>query len=276
MTVVYSGASDERDHWEQGLLKRFRENPEALRLAEEAGLRAEHFQYEVNAEAFLDFKQRRHPGKGRPIDECERVGLVGEVLGLMGITGEGSYGAAPDRTTPRGQHDTKRNAAKAKPAAPASDRQTRQGNSARRPSTEAREPEGQNHGAKRITWFFKHVLLARDLSPFEVRVAGALVGFVNRKSGATFVSQRKLAGLLGASLRQVQRALDALVAKGYLAKNEQHGPGRSNLYRLTLPAKAPAEATADEDEPKPVAESAPSEMDDSYKDLPGGDDEIPF
>jgi biotin operon repressor len=104
----------------------------------------------------------------------------------------------------------------------------------------------QNLGRAKLTWI-KHVGVHRGLSHFDAHLAIVLMGYVNNETGETFVSQGKLAEKLGAIVRGVQKALDALVEAGYLKKlREGHGPKTPNLYTLTLPRtsdRGPAKAT---------------------------------
>jgi DNA-binding transcriptional MocR family regulator len=117
----------------------------------------------------------------------------------------------------------------------------------------------KNLGGERLSWINRVSLASREeLSDFQVRVAGVLIGYVNRKTGDTYVSQPMLAADLGVSVRYVRMALDALIAKGYLAiKQSGHGPGQSNLYRLTLPATTEAPA-AEEGAAAPPAKQKPA------------------
>jgi DNA-binding transcriptional MocR family regulator len=76
----------------------------------------------------------------------------------------------------------------------------------------------------------KAISLCDDLSGSEKNVAAAIVDHFNRKTGRCDPGLDSIADLIGVSRRTVIRAVNALVAKGYLRKIRHGGKYHKNKY----------------------------------------------
>jgi DNA-binding MarR family transcriptional regulator len=99
---------------------------------------------------------------------------------------------------------------------------------------------GDRHTQERFDWLHK-IVCDHGLSPFTVRVGGALMTYINRKSGDAFPSQETLAGKVGATAEGVRLALKKLEERGYIAVERGRGRNVVNRYRLVLAAGKGAE-----------------------------------
>lgn len=73
----------------------------------------------------------------------------------------------------------------------------------------------------------------RKLTPIQVRVGIALIGYRNQKTGLIFPSQALLAAELNVHVRTIVRAIKALMERGWL--NKRRGPQMSaNRYSFNL------------------------------------------
>lgn len=71
-----------------------------------------------------------------------------------------------------------------------------------------------------------------DLTDTQVRVLCAIGTFTNRLGGNVWASVKTLASQSNLSERSVQRAIPALMERGYIRRSER--PGRTNLYDIIL------------------------------------------
>jgi biotin operon repressor len=76
-----------------------------------------------------------------------------------------------------------------------------------------------------------------------VAVAGVIRKYYNNETGAAWPSLQRMADNLGVSRASIQRAVKALEEKGYLS-HTRGAEGRSNRYRLTIPASDEFESEA--------------------------------
>jgi biotin operon repressor len=226
-------AGDRED--EQTLLGFIASDFALLRVAEDAGLCPEHFTSAVQREALGWIAYQRDTnepdGFAVPYDHTKIRELIAKLPRQAPRTAE-ERGRAENRVRSLVE---KIIAAASEPTT--TDPDQRKGSAGDGHGRHEARERRVNFGRRRLTWL-EHVGRDPELKDFDVRTALNLASFVNSKSGDTFVSQEKLADAFGATDRGVQKALDRLLEHGYLEKTaERHGPGHSNLYRLTLPQK---------------------------------------
>ena len=96
---------------------------------------------------------------------------------------------------------------------------------------------GERLGRRRLEWLGK-IAANRNITHLQARVAIALAGFINTKSGEAWPSQARLAESIGADVRTVRRALSALVTLGFLESvSTGRGRGIASRYRMAFPCE---------------------------------------
>lgn len=84
--------------------------------------------------------------------------------------------------------------------------------------------------ADKMAWIEQ---ISRDagLGHLAARVGVIIASHLNRETGEAFPGQERIASLIGASTRQVQRALKELSGRSHVAVEVRHGPNQSSRYR---------------------------------------------
>ena len=85
--------------------------------------------------------------------------------------------------------------------------------------------------AKHKFAWIERILIDQEITHLAFRVAVLISKYLNLTSGDAWPSQPRLAADLGVTTRGIQKALDALVAAGYLAVEVSKGRSLTNRYR---------------------------------------------
>jgi DNA-binding transcriptional regulator YhcF (GntR family) len=85
--------------------------------------------------------------------------------------------------------------------------------------------------AKQKFAWIELILIDQEITHLAFRVAVLISKYLNLTSGDAWPSQSRLAADLGVTTRGIQKALDALVAAGYLAVEVSKGRSLTNRYR---------------------------------------------
>lgn len=114
-------------------------------------------------------------------------------------------------------------------------------------------PKFQGFSARKEQWL-KAILEDDALPRNAYRVAAAIAGFLNHKTGACWPSVATLAKLARYVDRTIQRLLSALEARGYLKIERRSGAFGCNVYSMIVAGEiAEGGALAQSDDTTPAA-----------------------
>jgi hypothetical protein len=83
----------------------------------------------------------------------------------------------------------------------------------------------------RLVWLDR-IAADRDVSPLGFKLAYVIGGFISRKTGDAWPSQKTIANRLGVTTRAVRNLVDQLAAAGHLEAVDARGRGKTIHYRM--------------------------------------------